>query len=250
MFLYCSYLSEVYIDFLFGKNQTQNISLLVHFIKNENIFRFLVKSKKGYWGSSLKKSVSLHEYLFHVRIHVSDDESPKGVWKIVYVGTWYQPKNRLLTNGTPLFFIYCPNLFFGILDDLSKFRSTFGMVNFVKTHPIGNMPKVTKLLMAKYERNRQEALVFGYMICHQQYSILIHLLLCFLHLVFFQAVSESSSIQRTSGDDFTTSSLFVAYASQKDSGVYKCNPSNTGSASINVHVLDGKFDFLINFWGR
>ena len=72
----------------------------------------------------------------------------------------------------------------------------------------------------------------------------------FLHLVFFQAVSESSSIQRTSGDDFTTSSLFVAYASQKDSGVYKCNPSNTGSASINVHVLDGKFDFLINFWGR
>lgn len=67
--------------------------------------------------------------------------------------------------------------------------------------------------------------------------------------MFFQAVSESSSIQRTSGDDFTTSSLFVAYASQKDSGVYKCNPSNTGSASINVHVLDGKFD-LINFWGR
>lgn len=54
------------------------------------------------------------------------------------------------------------------------------------------------------------------------------------------AVSESSSIQRTSGDDFTTSSLFVAYASQKDSGVYKCNPSNTGSASINVHVLDGE----------
>ena len=56
--------------------------------------------------------------------------------------------------------------FFGTLNDLSKFRSTFGMVNFVKTHPIGNMPKVTKLLMAKYERNQQEALVFGYMICH------------------------------------------------------------------------------------
>ena len=56
--------------------------------------------------------------------------------------------------------------FFGILDDLSKFRSTFGMVNFVKNHPICNMPKVTKLLMAKYERNRQEALVFEYMICH------------------------------------------------------------------------------------
>ena len=107
-----TYLKYLYIEFLFGKNQTQNISLLVHFIKNENIFRFLVKSKKGYWGSSLKKSVSLHEYnLFHVRIHVSDDESPKGVWKIVYVGTWYQPKNRLLTNGTPLFFIYCPNFF-------------------------------------------------------------------------------------------------------------------------------------------
>ena len=70
---------------------------------------FFVKSKKGY---CLKKSVSLHEYnLFHVRIHVSDDESPKGVWKIVYAGTWYQPKNRLLTNGTPLFFIYCPNFF-------------------------------------------------------------------------------------------------------------------------------------------
>ena len=121
--------------------QAANMTCIVHFIKNENIFRFFVKSKKGY---CLKKSVSLHEYnLFHVRIHVSDDESPKGVWKIVYVGTWYQPKNRLLTNGTPLFFIYCPNLFFGILDDLSKFRSTFGMVNFVKNHPICNMPKVT-----------------------------------------------------------------------------------------------------------
>ena len=159
-------------------------------------------------------------------------------------------KKQVIDKWNTPFLHILSKFFFGILDDLSKFRSTFGMVNFVKNHPICNMPKVTKLLMAKYERNRQEALVFGYMICHQQYSILIQLLLCFLHLVFFQAVSESSSIQRTSGDDFTTSSLFVAYASQKDSGVYKCNPSNTGSASINVHVLDGKFDFLINFWGR
>ena len=53
-------------------------------------------------------------------------------------------------------------------------------------------------------------------------------------------MSESASIQRSSGETYTTSSLLVTYASQKDSGVYKCNPSNTGSASTNVHVLDGK----------
>ena len=57
----------------------------------------------------------------------------------------------------------------------------------------------------------------------------------------FQAISESASIQRTNGNSFTTSSLFVSYATQKHSGVYKCNPSNTGSASINVHVLDGTY---------
>ena len=57
----------------------------------------------------------------------------------------------------------------------------------------------------------------------------------------FQAISESASIQRTNGNSFTTSSLFVSYATQKHSGVYKCNPSNTGSASVNVHVLDGTY---------
>ena len=65
----------------------------------------------------------------------------------------------------------------------------------------------------------------------------------------FQAISESASIQRTNGNSFTTSSLFVSYATQKHSGVYKCNPSNTGSASINVHVLDGTY-FSITYQNK
>ncbi len=58
--------------------------------------------------------------------------------------------------------------------------------------------------------------------------------------VFLQAASSSASIVRSQGDGFTISSLFVSYASSKDSGAYQCIPSNTGPASINVHVLDGK----------
>ena len=39
---------------------------------------------------------------------------------------------------------------------------------------------------------------------------------------------------------YTLSSLWVPYASTQESGPYQCIPSNTGPASINVHVLDGK----------
>lgn len=53
-------------------------------------------------------------------------------------------------------------------------------------------------------------------------------------------VLPSASIVRENGDGFTISSLLVSYASRKESGVYQCNPSNTGPASINVHVLDGE----------
>jgi hypothetical protein len=41
-------------------------------------------------------------------------------------------------------------------------------------------------------------------------------------------------------DDRSSSVLIVAEAQKRDSGNYTCVPSNARSASINVHVLNGK----------
>lgn len=46
---------------------------------------------------------------------------------------------------------------------------------------------------------------------------------------------------KTHSGDMTTSYLTIANADIGDSGVYKCAPSNTGPASVKVHVfLHGK----------
>lgn len=48
---------------------------------------------------------------------------------------------------------------------------------------------------------------------------------------------------KTHSGDMTTSYLTIANADIGDSGVYKCAPSNTGPASVKVHVfLHGKCD--------
>jgi len=55
-----------------------------------------------------------------------------------------------------------------------------------------------------------------------------------------QPALPSATISRSNGEGYTISSLWVPYASPQESGPYQCIPSNTGPASINVHVLDGE----------
>ncbi|KAF7274426.1 hypothetical protein GWI33_012917 [Rhynchophorus ferrugineus] len=38
----------------------------------------------------------------------------------------------------------------------------------------------------------------------------------------------------------TTSRLLIQKAVQKDSGLYTCSPSNANSATVRVHILNGK----------
>ena len=42
------------------------------------------------------------------------------------------------------------------------------------------------------------------------------------------------------GGGATVSQLLIEKAERKDSGVYRCSPSNTGPDSITVHVIDGE----------
>lgn len=39
----------------------------------------------------------------------------------------------------------------------------------------------------------------------------------------------------------TTSRLLIQKASQTDSGVYSCTPSNANTASIRIHILNGEY---------
>merc|ERR1719483_1125416 len=60
------------------------------------------------------------------------------------------------------------------------------------------------------------------------------------YFCYFQPALPSATISRSNGEGYTISSLWVPYASPQESGPYQCIPSNTGPASINVHVLDGE----------
>ena len=55
------------------------------------------------------------------------------------------------------------------------------------------------------------------------------------------AIQGRMSLVRTMTSDATISSLLIEKTNPSDSGTYECIPSNTGPASINVHVLDGKY---------
>lgn len=46
----------------------------------------------------------------------------------------------------------------------------------------------------------------------------------------------------TEKGDITTSYLLIQRARSSDSGKYICLPSNANSQTINVHVLNGKYD--------
>uniref|UniRef100_A0A6P7G5B3 Vascular endothelial growth factor receptor 2-like n=1 Tax=Diabrotica virgifera virgifera TaxID=50390 RepID=A0A6P7G5B3_DIAVI len=49
----------------------------------------------------------------------------------------------------------------------------------------------------------------------------------------------------------TTSRLLIQKAGQSDSGLYTCTPSNANTASVRVHILNGKYSlrflFLLKF---
>ena len=55
------------------------------------------------------------------------------------------------------------------------------------------------------------------------------------------AIQGRMSLVRTMTSDATISSFLIEKTNPSDSGTYECIPSNTGPASINVHVLDGKY---------
>lgn len=50
----------------------------------------------------------------------------------------------------------------------------------------------------------------------------------------------------TEKGDITTSYLLIQRARSSDSGKYICLPSNANSQTINVHVLNGKYDDEVN----
>ena len=54
------------------------------------------------------------------------------------------------------------------------------------------------------------------------------------------AIQGRMSLIQTLKSGTTISSLLVEKTNPSDSGTYQCIPSNTGPATINVHVLDGK----------
>ena len=54
------------------------------------------------------------------------------------------------------------------------------------------------------------------------------------------AIQGRMSLVQTLKSGTTISSLSIENTNPSDSGTYQCIPSNTGPATINVHVLDGK----------
>ena len=60
------------------------------------------------------------------------------------------------------------------------------------------------------------------------------------------AIQGRMSLIQTLKSGTTISSLLVEKTNPSDSGTYQCIPSNTGPATINVHVLDGKSNHFSN----
>ena len=60
------------------------------------------------------------------------------------------------------------------------------------------------------------------------------------------AIQGRMSLIQTFKSGTTISSLLVEKTNPSDSGTYQCIPSNTGPATINVHVLDGKSNHFSN----
>ena len=97
---------------------------------------------------------------------------------------------------------------------------------------------ITTVIHTKRNKTLLHQSLLSFCLTHEKFLLFIQF--------FLQPVLPSASIVRENGDGFTISSLLVSYASRKESGVYQCNPSNTGPASINVHVLDGEYYIYIH----
>ena len=60
------------------------------------------------------------------------------------------------------------------------------------------------------------------------------------HVLSYDSPRGGVSVITEKGGDVTTSWLLIQTAQPSDSGEYSCKPSNANTASIKVHVLNGK----------
>ena len=59
----------------------------------------------------------------------------------------------------------------------------------------------------------------------------------------FDSPRGGVSVVIEKGIDKTNSHLLIQRATSKDSGTYRCSPTNTVQAEIKIHVLKGLYSF-------
>ena len=76
----------------------------------------------------------------------------------------------------------------------------------------------------------------------------VNLMILTLQEIGFDSPRGGVSVVIEKGIDKTNSHLLIQRATSKDSGTYRCSPTNTVQAKIKIHVLKGLYFVYIHLY--